>query len=112
MQTGPMQIADIERLAAADAPDLADVVKAFIEQADPEQDGPLREGALSFDTFVTQLKQAAALRTSRRRSRRRRRGSRSRSCSSGCSSEGRSRRARRCCGSPRRRRSRTGSSAG
>ena len=51
MQTGPMQIADIERLAAADAPDLADVVKAFIEQADPEQEAPLREGALSFDTF-------------------------------------------------------------
>lgn len=68
MQTGPMQIADIERLAAADAPDLAEVVKAFIEQPDPEQDAPLREGALSFDTFVTQLKQAAALRTSRARS--------------------------------------------
>ena len=44
-----MLIADLERLAAADAPDLAEVVKAFVEQDDPRSDTPAREGALSFD---------------------------------------------------------------
>lgn len=70
MQTGPMQIADIERLAAADAPDLAEVVQAFVEQPDPElEDGAsAREGALSFDTFKEMLRQAANQRTRRRRS--------------------------------------------
>ncbi len=68
MVTGPMLIADLERLAAADAPDLADVVKSFVEQEDPTPETPAREGALSFDTFLTQIRQAAAQRTSRARS--------------------------------------------
>lgn len=68
MQTGPMWIADLEKLAAADAPDLADVVKAFVEQEDPTSDTPVREGALTYDAFLAQLRQAAAQRTSRRRS--------------------------------------------
>ena len=68
MSTGPMWIADLERLAAADAPDLAERVKAFVEQPDPELPAPAREGALSFDTFATLLKQAAARRGSRARS--------------------------------------------
>ncbi|MEZ4293351.1 MAG: hypothetical protein R3B70_00120 [Polyangiaceae bacterium] len=68
MQTGPMWIADLARLADAEAPDLADAVKAFVEQADPETDTPVREGALTFDAFATLLRQAAAQRTSRRRS--------------------------------------------
>ena len=63
-----MMIADLERLAAADAPDLAEVVKSFLEQDDPRPDTPPREGALSFDTFLTQIRQAAAQRTPRARS--------------------------------------------
>ena len=68
METGPKQIADIERLAAADAPDLAEVVKAFVEQEDPTPDEPVRQGLLSFDAFTTLLRQAAYKRTSRERS--------------------------------------------
>ncbi|MBK8254722.1 MAG: hypothetical protein IPK82_18935 [Polyangiaceae bacterium] len=68
MQQGPIQIADLERLAAADAPDLADAVKAFVDQEDPELETPARDGAITMDTFVTQIAQAAAQRTSRARS--------------------------------------------
>jgi hypothetical protein len=68
MQTGPMQFADVERLAAADAPDLADVVKAFVEQEDPTPDQPLREGALSLDAFVGLLREAGLRRSKRARS--------------------------------------------
>src|SRR5262245_61912207 len=68
MQTGPMLIADLERLAAADAPGLVEVVKEFVDQDDPTSDAPVREGALTFDTFLEQIRQAAAQRTPRARS--------------------------------------------
>jgi hypothetical protein len=68
MENRLMLISDLERLAAADAPDLAGVVNAFVEQEDPTPDTPPREGALSFDTFLTQIKQAASQRTKRARS--------------------------------------------
>ena len=68
MQTGPIWISDLERLTAADAPDLARLVGEFVEQPDPEPASPAREGALSFDAFSTLLRQAASKRTSRARS--------------------------------------------
>ncbi len=68
MVTGPMLIADLERLAAADAADLDDVVKAFATQADVERETPVPEGALTFETFTALLKQAASRRGSAARS--------------------------------------------
>jgi hypothetical protein len=68
MSTGPIWIADLERLAAADAPDLARRIEELVEQPDPELETAVREGALSFDAFSTMLRQAASRRTSRARS--------------------------------------------
>ena len=60
MDTGPKQFADIERLAAADAPDLAEVIEAFVEQGDPTPDEPVRQGLLTLDAFSTMLRQASS----------------------------------------------------
>lgn len=68
MDQGPMLISDLEKLAAADSADLADAVNALVEQDDPTPETAVREGSLSFDTFLTQLRHAAAERTKRGRS--------------------------------------------
>ena len=68
MQTTPIWKADLEKLAASDATDLAEVVVSFVEQDDPTPDTPPREGVWSFLVFQKQLRQAAYQRSKRRRS--------------------------------------------
>lgn len=68
MQTTPIWKADLEKLAASDATDLAEVIVSFVEQDDPTPDTPPREGVWSFSTFQEQLRQASGQRSKRRRS--------------------------------------------
>ncbi len=68
MQTTPIWKADLEKLAASDATDLAEVVASFVEQDDPTPDTPPREGVWSFSTFQQQLQRASYQRSKRRRS--------------------------------------------
>lgn len=67
MQTTPIRKADLEKLAASDATDLAEVVVSFVEQDDPTPDTPPREGVWSFSTFQQQLQRASYQRSKRRR---------------------------------------------
>src|SRR5262245_57088481 len=68
MGTGPIELADLERLAAGDSPDLVKAIEAFLEQPDPEWEQALPAGALTVDDFTRMLSQSQ-----RRRSRSRRR---------------------------------------
>lgn len=67
MDTVPIWITDLEKLAAAESPDLADIVGAFVEQDDPEPKSPPREGAFTFSMFQSELRRAAARRSPRAR---------------------------------------------
>jgi len=67
MQTTPIRKADLEKLAASDATDLAEVVVSFVEQDDPTPDTPAREGVWSLSTFQQQLQRASYQRSKRRR---------------------------------------------
>ncbi|MBJ6760653.1 hypothetical protein JGU66_07745 [Myxococcaceae bacterium JPH2] len=53
-----LSAADLERLARAEAPDLADAVLAFLGQPEPTSDKPLPKGALDFDKLLRLLSQA------------------------------------------------------
>ncbi|RKH39628.1 hypothetical protein [Corallococcus sicarius] len=53
-----LSAADLERLARAEAPDLAEAVLAFLDQAEPPSDTPLPQGALDFDALRALLAQA------------------------------------------------------
>ena len=55
-----LSAADLERLARAEAPDLAEAVLAFLDQPDRTSDAPLPQGALSFDALKQLLEQARA----------------------------------------------------
>ncbi|NNC05406.1 hypothetical protein HJC10_21445 [Corallococcus exiguus] len=55
-----LSAADLERLARAEAPDLAESVLAFLDQPDRTSDTPLPQGALSFDALKQLLEQARA----------------------------------------------------
>lgn len=47
---GAIQLSEIERLAAAEAPDLADAIISLLEEGDPYEDRP--EGSISFDEVL------------------------------------------------------------
>lgn len=58
---------DLERLARAEAPDLADTVLAFLGQPDKAPDKPLPEGAIAFEQLLHLLAQAQRHRRSEQR---------------------------------------------
>ncbi len=53
-----LSTADLERLARAEAPDLADTVLAFLAQPDKAPEKPLPEGAIDFNRLMGLLSQA------------------------------------------------------
>ncbi|XXF78291.1 hypothetical protein P2318_00615 [Myxococcaceae bacterium GXIMD 01537] len=59
--------ADLERLARAEAPDLADTVRAFLAQPDKAPEKPLPEGAIDFERLLRLLAQAQSRRSASHR---------------------------------------------
>lgn len=62
-----LSTADLERLARAEAPDLADTVLAFLAQPDKAPEKPLPEGAIDFQRLLGLLSQAHARRRAEHR---------------------------------------------
>ena len=55
-----LNTADLQRLARAEAPELAEAITAFLSQPEPPSDKPLPEGALDFSGLKSLLFQAQA----------------------------------------------------
>jgi len=56
--TGALSAADLERLVRAEAPDLAEAILAFMNQADASPDNPPPRDAFTFDKLLQSLGQA------------------------------------------------------
>ena len=63
----PIDIQNLERLAASGSPNLAEVLQQFLQQPDPKPTQPVREGAITLDGFLRLLSIAQGQRSPQHR---------------------------------------------